>query len=100
MRDLLLACTGFDWDDGNATKNWDRHQVSNGECEEVFFCERLLVAPDVGHSQTEVRYYGLGQTAAGRMLFVVFTVREGRIRVISARPMNRQERSVYERKQP
>ena len=99
MRELLLGCTGFEWDDGNATRNWDRHEVSNGECEEVFFGAHVLVAPDAGHSQAEVRYYALGTTAVGRLLFVAFTVRGNRIRIISARPMGRQERSVYEWKQ-
>ncbi len=38
---LLLGCMGFEWDDGSATKNWDRHHVSNSECEEVFFLAPL-----------------------------------------------------------
>lgn len=92
----IEGCAGFEWDAGNASKNWERHRVSNAECEEVFFIEPFIVALDSRHSQTERRYYGLGQTAAGRRLFVVFTVRGDRVRVISARPMSRNERSIYE----
>ncbi len=33
----LLACTGFEWDDGNLLKNWEKHEVSAAECEQVFF---------------------------------------------------------------
>jgi hypothetical protein len=44
----------------------------------------------------EPRYYVLGQTDAGRKLFVVVTVRRELIRVISARDMNRRERKEYE----
>jgi len=40
--------------------------------------------------------YVLGQTDAGRRLFVVVTVREELIRVISARDMSRRERKEYE----
>ena len=98
--EALRGCTGFEWDEGNATKNWQRHQVSQAECEEVFFGTPFLVAPDAGHSLSEARYYALGRTAGDRRLFVVLTVRGERVRVISARPMNRHEREVYERSQP
>ena len=35
--DRLAACTGFDWDEGNLLKNWEKHGVTAAECEEVFF---------------------------------------------------------------
>jgi uncharacterized protein len=90
------SVTGFEWDDGNRDKNWKKHQVSNGECEEVLFNLPLLLEPDPTHSQSEARYYVLGQTNAGRRLFVSFTVRGESIRVISARDMSRRERNFYE----
>ena len=31
----LEACTGFHWDSGNRDKNWQKHEVSDGECEEI-----------------------------------------------------------------
>lgn len=86
---------GFGWDEGNLTKNWDRHQVSSTECEEVFLNEPLLLADDVRHSANEARNYALGHTNGGRLLFVAFTVRGTRIRVISARPMSGKERQIY-----
>lgn len=88
--------TSFDWDEGNRDKNWLRHQVTTGECEQVFFNQPLLVLPDIRHSQQESRYYALGQTDAGRKLFVVFTVRGSLLRIISARDMSRKERKIYE----
>jgi uncharacterized DUF497 family protein len=94
--DRLLSCTGFEWDEGNREKNWIRHQVSVPECEQVFFNTPLLVAEDEQHSSIEPRYYVLGQTNAGRKLFVVVTVRGELIRVISARNMSRRERKEYE----
>lgn len=90
------SCTGFDWDEGNLLKNWEKHRVSAPECEQVFFNRPLLAEPDEKHAGAEARFYALGQTDGGRMLFVVFTLRGGLIRVISARNMNRRERKEYE----
>jgi hypothetical protein len=98
-RDPLFACTGFEWDEGNVDKNWLKHQVSDAECEEVFFNEPLLVARDLTHSSQEPRFYALGRTDADRRLFAVFTIRGQLIRVISARDMSRRERKEYERAQ-
>jgi hypothetical protein len=95
-QDRLRECTGFEWDAGNDTKNWDRHDVTGGECEQVFFNRPLLVRRDREHSQTEPRAFALGQTDAGRLLFVAFTVRGTRVRVISARDMTARERQRYE----
>ncbi len=92
----LAACTGFQWDASNRARAWERHQVSAGECEQVFFQRPVLIAPDPEHSQEEPRCAALGQTAAGRRLTIVFTIRGTFIRVISARAMSRRERRVYE----
>ncbi len=95
MNKLLISCKGFDWDDGNADKNWLRHQVSQHESEQVFFNEPLIVGHDEKHSHLEKRWYVLGKTDVGRLLFIVFTIRENRIRVISARDMSKKERVIY-----
>ena len=94
-RDLLEACTGFDWDDGNAHKNWELHKVTPEEAEEIFFHDPLVVQTDARHSRIEKRYFALEQTSAGRLLFVAFTIRGSLIRVISARDMNNRERDKY-----
>ncbi len=92
----LEECTGFDWDEGNLLKNWEKHGVAPAECEQVFFNQPLTVASDEGHSATEIRFYALGRTDQGRFLFLSFTLRDELIRVISARDMNKGERKVYE----
>jgi uncharacterized protein len=73
---MLANCDGFEWDTGNQRKNWERHRVSTGECEEVFFQRPILIAPDAKHSQLEKRYAALGQTTTGRLLTIVFTIRK------------------------
>lgn len=89
--ELLSGAVGFEWDAGNADKNWLKHQVHK----QVFFNQPLVVAPDVAHSRDEIRLYALGQTDRGRLLFLAFTLRGDRIRVISARDMSRRERQAY-----
>jgi len=95
MKNILANCKGFQWDEGNRDKNWYLHQVSNSECEELFFNLPLIIVRDTKHSQTEQRYYALGQTAANRWLFIAFTIRDDLIRVISARDMNQKESRKY-----
>jgi len=85
----------FDWSGGNAEKNWDGHGVTPLEAEQVFFNAPLLAGTDIAHSQKEARFYVLGQTDEGRELFVAFTMRGRRLRVVSARDMSRKERRIY-----
>jgi uncharacterized DUF497 family protein len=92
-----MQYTGFDWDAGNARKN-EKHGVSTSEIEQVFLNIPLLLAPDVKHSRVEPRHHALGRTDGDRWLHITFTERGNGelIRPISARPMNRKERTVYE----
>jgi len=94
-KDPLDGCVGFDWDQANAQKNWERHAITPEEAEEVFFQEPLVVRSDVRHGKAEKRYYALGQTTSGRLLFIAFTIRRNLIRVISSRDMSRKELEVY-----
>lgn len=91
----IYDASGFDWDEENSDKNWYSHDVTNGECEEIFFNFPLVVAHDEKHSAKEIRYYALGRTDADRWLFVAFTLRNSLIRVISARDMNQREGKKY-----
>ena len=92
---LFPEFSGFEWDEANREKNRRRHNVTWWECEEVFFNQPLYVVPDPGHSAAEGRFYALGKTHEKRMLFVVFTRRRSKVRIISARDMSRKERKVF-----
>lgn len=91
---------GFDWDAGNTAKSAAKHGVSTAEAEQVFSSYPLLITPDEAHSRSERRFRALGQTISGRVLTIIFTLRDHdtKIRVISARDMNRKERGLYEGK--
>ena len=96
MNHKILKCAGFQWDTGNLEKNWISHQVTKSECEQIFFNQPLIIGDDEKHSQIEQRYFTLGQTDNARLLFIVSTIRENLIRVISARDMNKKEKEVYQ----
>jgi len=93
----FTGITGFEWDEGNLLKNPDKHGVTNSESEDIFFNEPLIITDDVKHSGMETRCYALGKTNTGRRLFVVFTLRKEKIRIISSRDMNRTEQHIYEK---
>lgn len=95
----LRGVEGFEWDPGNARKS-EKHGVTQAEAEQVFVNEPLLLLTDDRHSQGEPRFHAMGKTNEERQLHVTFTLRGNgtRIRIISARPMHRKERSIYEGK--
>jgi uncharacterized DUF497 family protein len=57
----LLGVEGFDWNEANLTKNWEKHRVTPWECEQAFFNLPLVVAEDSAHSAIEARYYVLSR---------------------------------------
>ena len=93
----LQECVGFEWDQHNAKKNWEKHRVTPAESEQIFFNKPLIVRRDRKHSKLENRYYVLGRTNMNRLLFAVFTVRNEKIRIISARDMTVAEIKRYEK---
>jgi uncharacterized protein len=88
----------FQWDSGNIHKNLIKHNVTTQEAEEIFVRKPFYIKQDVKHSSSaEQRFSGLGKTKNNRLLFVAFTVRQEKIRIISVRDMKRIERSYYEK---
>ena|SRR5688572_14585838 len=94
----MIEVTGFDWDAGNRRK-CQKHGVSCEEIEALLIGDPM-VAPDPKHSAQEDRLIAIGRTAAGRPLFVAFTLRakagERLIRPVSARYMHKKEIKRYE----
>lgn len=86
----------FEWDKGNVDKSYQKHGLTPNEAEEVFSDEDLKVQDDIQHSQEEKRLIALGKTISSKILFVVFTIKGKKIRIISARMANKKERRHYE----
>lgn len=94
---ILKEPVEFEWDKGNIDKNLKKHNVADKEAEEPFANEPIFIKEDLKHSTLEKRYQTLGITDAGRLLFLSFTLRKNKVRMISARDMSRKERRMYEK---
>lgn len=94
MRLVVRGLLGFDWDEANWRKSELKHGVAASEAAEVLLNEPLCQV-DTRHSDVEQRYVALGTSNEGRRVFVAFTVRRSRVRIISARPMSRKERKIH-----
>ncbi|MDO8576807.1 MAG: BrnT family toxin [Candidatus Daviesbacteria bacterium] len=94
---IVKDAAEFEWDKGNIGKNL-KHNVEDNEAEEVFLDKRRFVFKDHLHSGNEERFRILGKTKKGRLLFIVFTKRDRKVRLISARDVNKKEVYLYEKK--
>lgn len=92
----LTKIIGFEWDKGNIDKSYQKHGITPNEAEEVFLDKNAGIEKDIKHQEAEERYIAIGMTLNEKLLFVVFTVRDSVIRVISARRANKKERRLYE----
>ena len=86
----------FEWDEAKATLNLRKHGVAFAEASTIFVDPLAVTISDLLHSEGEVRFLLLGLSKAGRLLVVSHVDRGERIRIISARDANRQERREYE----
>ena len=85
----------FEWHDAKAEANLQAHGVSFELAKTVFkdpfAVERLDDREDYG----EERFIMIGMAAGGVVLFVAFSEREGRVRIISARRATQNEQDDY-----
>jgi len=79
----MTAELSFDWDDGNL-QHFARHGVTQAEFEQVMRHDPILF--DYRNVDGEDRWTGLGSTDDLRVLVVALTIREGRIRAVTAFP--------------
>jgi len=86
----------FEWDLTKADANEEVHGVTFPEAATVFGDPLAITFTDTGHSVDEERYITFGLSRFHQLLVVSHTHREGRTRIISARPMTRHERNIYE----
>ena len=93
---LALDEFSFDWDSGNVAKSFQKHGVTCAEAEEVFTEGRFIPLGEQYHPLCPEPRFGVpGKTYKGKLLFLAFTLRNEKIRVISVRPMNERERRFY-----
>lgn len=83
----------FEWDMDKAASNLKKHGVDFYKAARVFDDVNRREYYDEEHSENEDRYHTIGMV--DKVLFVVYTERRNRIRIISARNANREERRLY-----
>lgn len=86
----------YEWDDGKAKVNLEKHGVSFDESKTVFDDPLYVDFYDPDHSHDEHRYIIIGESSRGRLLLVSYTERGGTLRLISSREATPAERQVYE----
>jgi len=91
-----MAPTIFEWDDKKARANLRKHGVSFDEGATIFNDPLIATMPDTVHSASEARFLALGMSIMGRLLVVIFTERNERIRLISCRKATKAEIKNYE----
>ena len=86
----------FEWDAIKADRNFQKHSVQFEEAATVFQDPNAVTFSDTAHSQSEDRYIEIGFSSRGRLLLVVYTERNSRIRIISSRPCSPSEANLYD----
>jgi uncharacterized protein len=87
----------FEWDDDKADSNFRKHGISFEEASSLFNSDpRSITLMDSEHSFDEERYIEIGRSQRGRVLFIIYTERRDRIRIISARQATSREAKLYE----
>ena len=86
----------FEWDEAKARENLKKHKVSFEEGKTIFNDPFLLTFPDIDTSGAEERYVNIGLSIRDRVLVLIHTERQGRIRIISCRKASARERRHYE----
>ena len=100
MRSLLLCSSfveddEFEWDDAKAASNLLRHSVSFDAAREVFRDPFAVEWLDEREDYGEERFAIIGMAQA-RVLYVAFTLRGDRTRIISARRVTGLEQNIYD----
>ena len=85
-----------EWDGEKAKANLFKHGISFIEATSVLDDPRVLILDDSFHSIGELRFLAVGYSDQNNLLAVIYTERNNDIRIISARPVTRQERKTYE----
>jgi uncharacterized protein len=87
----------FEWDEVKARENLKRHKVPFDEGKTIFNDPFLLTYPDIDSSEAEERYINIRLSVKNRVLVLIHTERQSKIRIISCRKATARERRHYEK---
>ncbi len=97
MYNVHMEKLEFEWDARKASSNKKKHGVSFEEAKTAFFDEQAIVYFDPDHSEDEDRFILLGTSYKLNQIVVChcFREEETKIRIISARPADKEESNEY-----
>ena len=84
----------FEWNDRKNAANIAKHGVSFATASRIFEGP-VLTAVDARRDYGEIRENSIGMVDQAVVLVVTHTDRQGRLRIVSARPAKRTERQRY-----
>jgi uncharacterized DUF497 family protein len=88
----------FEWNEAKAAANLEKHGISFDEAQTVFGDPNTITLFDHQHSDEEDRFIDIGRSANDRLLVIIYTETDERIRIISCRKATSKERQYYERR--
>ncbi len=83
----------FIWDSAKNLINRHKHGIDFEDAAKIFADSNRIEFFDKTHSDEEDRYITIGRVQ--NILFVVYTERDEKIRLITARKANKEERELY-----
>ena len=87
----------FEWDEDKNASTMRNRGISFDEAKTIFRDPNSITIFDNLHSQNEDRFIDIGRSERRRLLVVVYTERNGSIRIISCRKAEPVEQRQYER---
>jgi hypothetical protein len=84
----------YQWNRDKAATNLRKHGIDFADAVSVFSDDLAITIPDKRFG--EERFVTIGLDLFGRVLVVIYTLRDNEIRLISARKATRHERQQYE----
>lgn len=84
----------LEWNSRKAAANLRKHGIDFADAATVVYDDRAITIPEA--RSDEERFVTIGMDALGRILVIVYTWRDERLRLISARKATPRERRQYE----
>ncbi len=88
----MSGATGFEWDEANRG-HLVRHRVTPEEFEQALKNDPVELGSALVNGEQRTKVAAI--TDRGRILEMIYTVRRGRIRAVTAYPANKKKREAY-----
>jgi uncharacterized DUF497 family protein len=91
---FVMMELNFEWDENKRLLNLKKHGIDFPDAIQIFFDTNRLEAISERQNYEEIRWKVIGKVEEN-ILFVVYTKRDSKYRIISARKAHKNERKIY-----